>query len=65
VTRESAVLSPICPGALSHRRRLLLDLGATGRFHDHVERLLADPVTLAAATRLLLDRRSTLWARVF
>ncbi|ORT47041.1 phosphorothioated DNA-binding restriction endonuclease [Frankia sp. KB5] len=41
------------------RRRLLLDLGATGRLHEPVERLLADPATLAAATRLLLDRHFT------
>lgn len=41
------------------RRRLLLDLGAIGRLHEHVERLLADPAALAAATRLLLHRHFT------
>lgn len=44
---------------LPERRRLLLDLSATGRLHEHVERLLADPATLAAAARLLLDRHFT------
>nr|WP_256790283.1 HNH endonuclease [Frankia sp. AvcI1] len=41
------------------RRRLLIDLHATGRLHEHVERLLADPAVLAAATRMLLDRHFT------
>jgi putative restriction endonuclease len=45
---------PIGPEA-AERRRLLLDCGAVGRLREPVELLLANPVTLAAAARLLLD----------
>jgi putative restriction endonuclease len=41
------------------RRAWLLDRGATGRLRAPVERLLADPATLAAAARLLLDMHFT------
>lgn len=41
------------------RRGWLLERGAVGRLHVSVERLLADPGTLAAAARLLLDRHFT------
>ncbi len=41
------------------RRRLLLDRGAVGRLREPVETLLADPTTLAAAARLLLDLHFT------
>ena len=41
------------------RRAWLLDRGAVGRLRAPVERLLADPKTLAAAARLLLDRHLT------
>ena len=41
------------------RRAWLLDHGAVGRLRPPVERLLADPETLAAAARLLLDLHFT------
>jgi putative restriction endonuclease len=41
------------------RRTWLLDHGAIGHLRPPVERLLADPKTLAAATRLLLDLHFT------
>jgi putative restriction endonuclease len=41
------------------RRRWLIDHGAVGRLRPEVERLLADPVTLAAAARQLLDLHFT------
>jgi len=41
------------------RRAWLLDRGAVGRLRAPVERLLADPKTLAAAARLLLDLHFT------
>ncbi|MGH3256060.1 MAG: phosphorothioated DNA-binding restriction endonuclease [Streptosporangiaceae bacterium] len=41
------------------RRGWLLDHGAVGRLRTPVERLLADPNTLAAAVRLLLDLHFT------
>jgi putative restriction endonuclease len=41
------------------RRAWLLERGAVGRMRAPVERLLADPGTLAAAARLLLDRHFT------
>jgi putative restriction endonuclease len=41
------------------RRAWLLDRGAAGRLRVPVERLLADPKTLAAAARLLLDLHFT------
>jgi len=41
------------------RRGWLLERGAVGRLQASVERLLADPGTLAAAARLLLDRHFT------
>ena len=41
------------------RRAWLLERGAVGRLQAPVERLLADPGTLAAAARLLLDRHFT------
>jgi putative restriction endonuclease len=41
------------------RRAWLLERGAVGRLRAPVERLLADPGTLAAAARLLLDRHFT------
>ncbi len=41
------------------RRAWLLERGAVGRLQTPVERLLADPGTLAAAARLLLDRHFT------
>ena len=41
------------------RRAWLLDRGAAGRLRAPVERLLADPKTLAAAARLLLDLHLT------
>jgi len=44
---------------LPERGRLLLDLGATGRLHSHVEQLLLAPGMLIAAARLLLDRHFT------
>ncbi len=52
------------------RRAWLLGRGAVGRLRAPVERLLADPKTLAAATRLLLDLHLTpvlaelIWAAV-
>jgi putative restriction endonuclease len=55
---RDATGDPLGP-AVPERRRLLLNLGATGRLHEHVEGLLADPATLAAAARLLLDRHFT------
>ncbi len=41
------------------RRAWLLERGAVGRLRPAVEALLADPATLAAAARLLLDRHFT------
>ena len=41
------------------RRGWLLERGAVGRLRSPVERLLADPGTLAAATRLLLEQHFT------
>jgi putative restriction endonuclease len=41
------------------RRAWLLDRGAVGRLRAPVEHLLADPKTLAAAARLLLDLHFT------
>jgi len=41
------------------RRGWLLERGAVGHLQASVERLLADPGTLAAAARLLLDRHFT------
>jgi len=41
------------------RRGFLLEQGAVGRLRASVERLLADPGTLAAAARLLLDMHFT------
>ena len=48
-------ISPDAP----ERRAWLLDRGAAGRLRAPVERLLADPKTLAAAARLLLDLHFT------
>ena len=50
--------SELGPGS-PERRSWLLQRGANGRLQPAVERLLADPGTLAAATRLLLDRHFT------
>ena len=44
---------------LPERRAWLLERGAVGRLRPPVERLLADPATLAAAARLLLDLHFT------
>jgi len=41
------------------RRTWLQDRGTVGRLHPPVEQLLADPATLAAAVRLLLDLHFT------
>lgn len=41
------------------RRAWLLGRGATGRLRPAVEQLLADPGTLSAAARLLLDKHFT------
>lgn len=41
------------------RRRRLLDMGAVGRLRPDVEQHLADPGTLTAAARLLLDSQFT------
>jgi putative restriction endonuclease len=41
------------------RRTWLLDHGAVGRLRPPIERLLADPKTLAAAARMLLDLHFT------
>jgi putative restriction endonuclease len=41
------------------RRSLLIDQGAVGRLRPQVEQLLADPATLAAAARQLLDLHFT------
>jgi putative restriction endonuclease len=43
----------------TERRAWLLDRGALGRLRAPVEHLLADPKTLAAAARLLLDLHFT------
>jgi putative restriction endonuclease len=48
----------IAPDA-PERRAWLLDRGASGRLRPPVEQLLADPATLAAAARLLLDMHFT------
>ena len=48
----------IGPDAPEHRA-WLLERGAVGRLRSPVERLLADPGTLAAATRLLLEQHFT------
>ena len=48
----------IAPDA-PERRGWLLERGAVGRLQVAVEQLLADPGTLAAAVRLLLDRHFT------
>lgn len=48
----------IAPDA-PERRAWLLDRGAVGRLRPPVERLLADPATLAAAARLMLDLHFT------
>jgi hypothetical protein len=48
----------IAPDA-PERRDWLLERGAVGRLHAAVEQLLADPGTLAASVRLLLDRHFT------
>jgi putative restriction endonuclease len=48
----------IAPDA-PERRAWLLDRGAVGRLRAPVERLLADPATLAAAARLMLDLHFT------
>lgn len=48
-------ISPDVP----ERRSWLLDRGAVGRLRPPVERLLADPGTLATAARLLLDLHFT------
>jgi putative restriction endonuclease len=50
-----SVIGPDAP----ERRGWLLERGAVGRLHTPVERLLAEPGTLAAAARLLLDRHFT------
>jgi putative restriction endonuclease len=49
---EGGEIIPDVPG----RRGWLLERGAVGRLRAAVERLLADPGTLAQAVRLLLDR---------
>ncbi len=55
---RDAVGQEIGPDA-PERRAWLLDRGAVGRLRAPVERLLADPKTLAAAARLLLDLHFT------
>jgi hypothetical protein len=47
------------PHPAPERRAWLLERGAVGRLRPPVERLLADPGTLAAAARLLLDMHFT------
>ena len=51
---RDAAAREIAPDA-PERRGWLLERGAVGRLHAAVEQLLADPGTLAAAVRLLLD----------
>jgi putative restriction endonuclease len=53
--REGREIGPDAP----ERRGWLLARGAVGRLRVPVERLLADPATLAAAARLLLDQHFT------
>jgi putative restriction endonuclease len=55
---RDAVGQEIAPDA-PERRAWLLDRGAAGRLRPPVEHLLADPKTLAAAARLLLDLHFT------
>jgi putative restriction endonuclease len=55
---RKATGAPIGPEA-DESRRQLLDCSAVGRLHESVETLLADPTTLADATRLLLDQHFT------
>jgi putative restriction endonuclease len=55
---RDAAESEIPPDA-PERRAWLLDRGAVGRLRPSVECLLANPGTLAAVTRLLLDRHFT------
>ncbi len=50
--------APIGPQA-PERRTWLLEHGATGRLRPPVERLLAEPATMAAAVRVLLDHHFT------
>jgi putative restriction endonuclease len=55
---RDAAGTEIAPDA-PERRAWLLDRGAIGRLRPHVEQILADPATLAAAARLLLDLHFT------
>ncbi len=55
---RDATGTEIAPDA-PERRAWLLDRGAAGRLRPPVEQLLADPATLAAAARLLLDLHFT------
>jgi len=55
---RDAAGNEIAPDA-PERRSWLLDHGAVGRLRPPVERLLADPKTLAAVARLLLDLHFT------
>jgi putative restriction endonuclease len=55
---RDATGNEIAPDA-PERRAWLLDRGAVGRLQPPVERLLADPATLAAVVRLLLDLHFT------
>jgi putative restriction endonuclease len=55
---RDAAGNEIAPDA-PERRAWLLERGAVGRLRPPVERLLADPGTLAAAARLLLDLHFT------
>jgi putative restriction endonuclease len=55
---RDAAGSEIPPDA-PERRAWLLERGAVGRLRPSAERLLANPGTLAAAVRLLLDRHFT------
>ena len=57
-TQRRAAGNEIAPDA-PERRTWLLDRGAVGRLQPPVERLLADPGTLATAVRLLLDMHFT------
>ena len=53
--RDGKEIVPDAP----ERRVWLLKRGAIGRLQASVERLFADPATLAATARLLLDRHFT------
>lgn len=55
---RDATGNEIAPDAPERRSRLL-DRGAVGRLRPPAEQLLADPATLAAAARLLLDLHFT------